>query len=262
MVEKSYLATVHRIATICSDPNIAIHTSLSRFLGNLRLFGRDPAEVISEIALLCYFPTTTRKDPPSDMDTIHYAYSSTRPTLNQLRPFQTRPFRLIPIIPMAPLKSLQAYLNPTALSQFTTCPSRCDVYTSYYCFFDIALHHPIIPCMMHRCIYAIFEPQHLTVYLGQTGATARTLNQLAHNDRFLKHRALARYPDLSWQILQLRSSHFTTSSRTSTEPETRMMVKLQKNHPTVTFTQDIDFFYRSFTSSAPRSCEHRELLHP
>ena len=197
MVEKSYLATVHRIATICSDPNIAIHTSLSRFLGNLRLFGRDPAEVISEIALLCYFPTTTRKDPPSDMDTIHYAYSSTRPTLNQLRPFQTRPFRLIPIIPMAPLKSLQAYLNPTALSQFTTCPSRCDVYTSYYCFFDTALHHPIIPCMMYRCIYAIFEPQHLTVYIGQTGATARTLNQLAHNHRFLKHRALARYPDLS-----------------------------------------------------------------
>ena len=242
MVDKSYLATVRRIAAICSDPNTAIFTSLSRFLGNLRLFGRDPTDIISEIALLCYFPTTTTKDPPSDVDTIYYAYSSTRPTLNQLRPFQTRPFRLVPILPMAPLKALQTYLNPTATAQFTSCPDRCDVCTSYYCFFSTNLHHPIIPCMMYRCICAIFAPHHLTVYIGQTGATARTLNQLSHNHRFLKHRSLAHHPNLSWQILQLFSLHFTTSSRTSTEPETRMMIRLQKEHSTVTFTQDTEHF--------------------
>ena len=173
--------------------------------------------------------------------------------MKQLRPFQTRPFRLVPILPMAPLKSIQYYLNPTAYSQFTICPDRCDVCTSYYIFFYTTLHHPIIPCMMHRAICAIFAPHHLTVYIDQTGATARTLNQLSHNHRFIKHRGFAHHPNLSLQILHLVSPRFTTSTRTSTEPETRIMVKLQKVHPTVTFTQDTDHFYWSFTSPTPRS---------
>ena len=104
MVVKSYHATVSRLASFCSDPNIALFTALSRFLGNLRLFGRDVADIISEIAVLCYFPMKTLKEPPSDIDTLLYAYSNTRPTINQLRPYQLRTYRLVPIIPWPPSK--------------------------------------------------------------------------------------------------------------------------------------------------------------
>ena len=57
MICKSYLSSVHRISRICSDPNIAVFTCLSRFLANLRRFGRDP----TQIALICFFPDTTPK---------------------------------------------------------------------------------------------------------------------------------------------------------------------------------------------------------
>ena len=153
---------------------------------------------------------------------------------------------------MAPLKSLLSYFNPSAISQFTTCPDRCEVCQSYYIFFPTILHHPIIPCMMYRCVYAIFAPHHLTVYIGQTGATYRTLNQRTHNHRFLKHQTMCNTPDLSWQILLLLSPRFTTSSRTSTEPETRILARLSRNNPTIIFTQDTDYFYNSFS-------KHRSL---
>ena len=143
---------------------------------------------------------------------------------------------------MAPLKSLLTYLNPSATSQFTTCPDRCEVCQSYFYLFDTSIHHPIIPCLMYRCIYALFAPSHLTVYIGQTGATSRTLNQRPHNHRFLKHQALCHTPHLSWQILLLLSPHFTTSSRVSTEPETRAVARLSKRYPAIIFTQDTDFF--------------------
>ena len=113
MILKSHLSTIYRLARICSDPNIALYTSLSHFLGTLRLSGRDPADIISEIAMICYFPIRTEKTPPPDVDTINYAYSSTRPTINQLRPY-----RLIPILPMAPLKSLLTYNSPGTTSSF------------------------------------------------------------------------------------------------------------------------------------------------
>ena len=105
--------TIHRLSAICSDQNVALYTCLSRFLTNLRLFGRDAVDMISEIAIICYFPSKTEKQTTPEIDTINYAYSATRPTLNQLRPFQLRPFqlrpfRLVPIIPMAPLQALQS----------------------------------------------------------------------------------------------------------------------------------------------------------
>ena len=86
------------IASNCIDPNIALHPCLSRLLGNLRMFGRDPTDIIPEIAVICFFPYKTIEKLPSDINTLNYAYSSTRPTLNQIRPY-----RLVPIIPMAPL---------------------------------------------------------------------------------------------------------------------------------------------------------------
>ena len=147
---------------------------------------------------------------------------------------------------MAPLKALLSYLNPSAIAQFISCPDRCDVCESYHLFFQTNLHHPIIPCLMYRCVYAIFAPQHPMVYIGQTGATSRTLNQRPHNHRFLKHQGLCQTPHLRWQILQLLSPHFTTSIRTSTEPETKMVTNLRRKHPTITFTQDTDTFYTSF----------------
>ena len=185
-LKKSYHSTIYCLSTICSDPNIAIHTSLSRFLGNLRLHGRDPTDIISEVALLCYFPIKTTIQQPPDIDTLNYAYSFTRPTTNQLQPFTTLPFRLIPILPIAPIKSLQTYLSPTALSH----PNRCEVCQSYHLFFPTNLHHILTPCLMYRNIYAVFAPLHLVVYIGQTGATSRMLDQKPHNHRFMKHRTL------------------------------------------------------------------------
>ena len=64
MVAKSYHATVSRLSSFCSDPNFALHIALSRFLGNLRLTGRDPADIIAEIALICFFP---RKQLPTSL---------------------------------------------------------------------------------------------------------------------------------------------------------------------------------------------------
>ena len=79
-------------------PHCFVHYPF-RYWGNLRLFGRDVADIISEIAVLCYFPMKTLKEPLSDIDTLPYAYSNTRTTINQLRPN-----RLAPIIPIAPSK--------------------------------------------------------------------------------------------------------------------------------------------------------------
>ena len=149
---------------------------------------------------------------------------------------------------MAPLKALQTYLNPTATAQLPLSPT--DVMSAHPTTVSSPPHHPMCDVSLHLRHLC---PHHLTVYIGQTGPTARTLNQLSHNHRFLKHRSLAHHPNLSWQILQLLSPHFTTSSRTSTEPVTRMMIRLQKEHSTVTFTQDNEHFYRSFTSSTPLS---------
>ena len=70
MVAKSYHSTVHRLSAFCSDPNLALYSSLSRFLGNLRLSGRDPADIIAEIALLCYFPIKTEKLHPPDVSGV------------------------------------------------------------------------------------------------------------------------------------------------------------------------------------------------
>ena len=91
-------------------------------------------------------------------------------------------------------------------------PEPLCVCSSYYLYFDTHLHHPIIPCLMMRCIYAIFTVPLTVVYIGQTGATSRTLNQLPHNHRFLKHASLANTTDLHWQILLLLSPKFTTST--------------------------------------------------
>ena len=147
---------------------------------------------------------------------------------------------------MSPLKSLISYLNPTPTPQYTSCPDRCKVCEAYFMFFPTTIHHPIIPCLMYRCVYALFVPLHLIVYIGQTGATSRTLNQRPHNHRFLKHQALCPTADLHWQILLLLSPRFTTATRTSTEPETRTLDRLQKSHPALSFTQDTDYFYNSF----------------
>ena len=199
--------------------------------------------------MVCFFPTKTIKEPPPDFDVINYAYSPILPTLNQLRPFQLRPFRFVHIIPMAPLNSMLTFVSPTPSSQFTTCPRRCEVCTSYHLYFQTHLYHPIIPCLMMPCIYAVFKLPLTVVYIGQTGATSRTLNQLPHNHRFLKHASLANTSDHHWQILLLVSPHFTTSTRTVTEPETPMLTRLQTRHPQTTFTQDTDFFYASFSST-------------
>ena len=36
--------------------------------------------------------------------------------------------------------------------------------------------------MVYKCIYTVFAPHHTTVYVGQTSATSRTLNQVAFDE--------------------------------------------------------------------------------
>ena len=179
-----------------SDLNIALHTCLSRLLGNLRLFARDPTDIISEIALLCYTHQNRKATSPRHRHLkLCLLYSPYHQPITAIYPSPLSPYSHTTDGPIQ------------VIAFFTSCPNRCDVCQSYH-LFEIKLHHPVIPCLMYRCVYAIFPPLHLVVYIGQTGATSRTLNQLPHNHRFLKHQALANHLDLSWQILLLLSPHY------------------------------------------------------
>ena len=71
MILKTYLSTVHSLAAICSDPNIGLHTCFSRFLTNLRFFGRDPVYIITEIASIAYFPTPTTRYQYNQLYLLH-----------------------------------------------------------------------------------------------------------------------------------------------------------------------------------------------
>ena len=109
--------------------------------------------------------------------------------------------------------------------------------------FVVTLHHPIVPCLMYPAIYATFAQYHNVVYIGQTGATSPTVNQLPKITAFERTKE---GPPLTYTgKFSISSPNFTTSTRT-----TRMVVRLSKEYPTLTFTQDTEFFNTSLQPPA------------
>ena len=83
---------------------------IDKYVPALYRLGHNATEVVTTLTDLSYFLTKTTKEPVPYLPTISYAYSNTRPTIQQLLPIAKHDFRLIPKIPLAPLKGLLTYI--------------------------------------------------------------------------------------------------------------------------------------------------------
>ena len=113
MCEKTYFGSAFRAAQIGTHPADPIDHLLTKYLPALHRLGHNSTEVAINLAEISYFPVRTpKKGRGPYKPSITYTYSETRPTYNQLKPIQKQEFRVIPNLPLAPLKSLQNYTPP------------------------------------------------------------------------------------------------------------------------------------------------------
>ena len=112
LVEKSYHGSAFRATQIGTNPSDTLKHLIEKYVPALYRLGHNATEVVKTLTEISYFPTKTTKEPIRYLPTISYSYSNTRPTMQQLRPLATHEFRLIPKIPLAPLKGLLTYNPP------------------------------------------------------------------------------------------------------------------------------------------------------
>ena len=107
---------------------------------------------------ITYFPQKTEKKDTKYIPNITYQYSDTRPTKNQLSPYQTKEFRLLPITPMPPILKLLSYLPKRSNHNHSIFP--CPNYSCIMCRqyetipnINANINVPIIPCLRYRSTY-------------------------------------------------------------------------------------------------------------
>ena len=129
---------------------------LQKYLPALQRLGHDCTEVVKNMVRITYFPQRTEKRDAKYIPSIMYQFSDTRPTMNQLSPYQTKEFRLLPITPIPPILKLLAYVpkrNNSNHSNFP-CPNySCIMCRQYETIINANINVPIISTHHYRPLF-------------------------------------------------------------------------------------------------------------
>ncbi|KAI6649856.1 hypothetical protein LOD99_6406 [Oopsacas minuta] len=160
MCKNTYQSSAFRASKIATDPSDALDHLLRRYLPSLRRLGHNMKEVIGKLVNICYFPTTSDREPFEYKPILKYTYSQTRPSKAQLHPLEITDYHLIPNIPLAPLKELLCYQCPKSTHQhnYIHCPTQtCIMCNSYDTLVSAHLAVPVIPCTRLRMLYLLHQ---------------------------------------------------------------------------------------------------------
>ena len=180
-----------------------------------------------------YFPQKKplrEKDLEEESQIILTSWTQIRPTYPQLAPLIiNKPVKLIYSIPLPPLRSILSYSKkPVGHPYYPDVDHEdiCIICDHYQPIINSKLKTPILPCATHRMIYLLRHPEHPTVsYVGQAGATRRSILQRPHLHRIKQH--LNKNPHLLWEILELIPGHFRTPTKVITTLETKWTDRLR-----------------------------------
>ena len=234
LCERTYYGSAFRATQIGTNPALTLKHLLAKYLPALHRLGHPVNEVVKNMTEISYFPKRTCKEPTPYVPSITYAYSDTRPTIRQLKPIAKHEFKLIPIIPLAPLKGLLSYTAPLreTIHNVHKCTSpECINCKRYAKIFDANIPIPILPCTRIRCIYLLhhknpIEPQHF--YIHHTNLCK---GELASTGRLNRIRMHLEQTDVLWQILATFPATFNPPLKGNTDKQTKWEKLIKESTP-------------------------------
>ena len=233
LVEKTFHGSAFRATQMGTNPADTLKYLIAKYVPALYRLGHVPNEVITNLTNISYFPTKTNKESVPFLPNISYAFSDTRPTTQQLRPIAKQEFRLIPKIPLAPLKGLLAYNPPNRTNghNIYTCNDlHCVNCTNYTPKIKAKIAVPVTPCTRMRCLYILHhkhscDPPHF--YISHTNLTKGPLATTGKFNRLALHLAK---DEIAWEILALFPATYTLPINGKTDKEAYWVRQIKEHH--------------------------------
>ena len=204
---------------------------------------------------ITYFPQRSEKKDSKYLLNITYQYSDTRPTKNQLSPYQTKEFRLLPITPMPPILKLLAYVPKRSNHNHSIfpCPNySCIMCRQYETITNINV--PVIPCLRYRSTYILYKRNEENIkhaYIGTTNLQKTNICNIGKYNRIKTH--LNNRKNIGWQFLGLYSAKDKSPQGEKLGKQIKWKKKIRWKYPKVKIytTEQLTLFYEICESYSP-----------
>ena len=257
MSKNTYKSSAFRATKIGTDPSDILQHLLLKYLPALTRSGHNPRETITTLVNTSYFPSKSTKLEWEPKPTIKYTFSDTRPTKHQLETLELKDYRLIPSLPMPPLKAILCYNPPSRQSSHTyhLCTNTtCDPCNKYTIILTNNLTIPVIPCTYLRCTYLLHTPEtnddndKTQMYIDQCNIANVNIDEMVLTTAITK---LLQGRNILWQILAVHNATYQKPYKVIDPSIEKWKGKLQAVFPTaIIYTYPhMQQFYRNTTKT-------------